>query len=393
MSTALEKTKTPGIYKRGGRYVAVYRDGRGHQRKAFAKTLKEARRVKAAKTTDVNRGEHRELSQETFAAYAPKWIDTYGGRTKRGIGSDTRDDYRKALERHAIPFLGRLRLSEIEPRDIKALAKEIADSGVSAGTVRLQLAPVKALLAEAFEEGLIRANPAAGVRIARPAQEPNEEEVQALAPEELAQLLEELPAEWRPFYVFLAETGLRIGEAIEVRFGDVDFGARRLHVQRQLYRGKVRKPKSGKTRRIPISRELAQALWTRQGPAEDLLFTSERGQRIDQSNLMRRVLKPAAVRAGLGSLIKGRNGLRGKTWVGHHTFRHTAATTLFRDGWNAKQVQRFLGHSDAGFTLRVYVHLLDEDLPEPPSVGNKWATGEAQTGRNEQERLAAVSAS
>ena len=34
-------------------------------------------------------------------------------------------------------------------------------------------------------------------------------------------------------------------------------------------------------------------------------------------------------------------------------------------GWNAAQVSRFLGHSDAGFTLRTYVHLLDEDLPEP----------------------------
>src|SRR5205823_2433731 len=133
-----------------------------------------------------------------------------------------------------------------------------------------------------------------------------------------------------------------------------------------------------------------------QGDADDLLFTSERGQRIDQSNLMRRVLKPAAVRAGLGRWVKdpkARGGQRAETWVGHHTFRHTAATTLFRNGWNAKQVQRFLGHSDAGFTLRVYVHLLDEDLPEPPSVGNTWATGEAQTGRNAEERLTAVSAS
>jgi integrase len=392
MSATLEKTQTPGIYKRGGRYVAVYRDANGRQRKAFAPTLKGARALKAAKTTDVNRGEHRELSQETFAAYAPRWIETYAGRTKRGLGSDTRDDYRKALERHAIPFFGRLRLSEIEPRDLKALAKTIGDTGVSTGTVRLQLAPVKALLAEAFEEGLIRANPAAGVRIARPEQEHQEEDVLPLAPEQLEQLLQELPAEWRLFYVFLAETGLRIGEAIEVRFGDVDFGARRLSVERQLYRGKVRKPKGGKTRRIPLSRELAQALWTRQGGEEDLLFTSERGKRIDQSNLMRRVLKPAAVRAGLGTWVKACNGLRAKTWVGHHTFRHTAATTLFRSGWNAKQVQRFLGHSDAGFTLRVYVHLLDEDLPEPPAVGNGWATGEAQTGRNEDEQLAAVSA-
>jgi hypothetical protein len=47
------------------------------------------------------------------------------------------------------------------------------------------------------------------------------------------------------------------------------------------------------------------------------------------------------------------------------TFRDVGATMLFRSGWNAPQVQRHLGHSDAGFTLRRYVHLLDSDVPEP----------------------------
>jgi hypothetical protein len=68
---------------------------------------------------------------------------------------------------------------------------------------------------------------------------------------------------------------------------------------------------------------------------------------------MKRVLKPAAVEAGVGE------------WVGFHTFRHTCATMLLRSGWNAPQAQRLLGHSDPGFTLRRYVHLLDDDLSEP----------------------------
>lgn len=42
---------------------------------------------------------------------------------------------------------------------------------------------------------------------------------------------------------------------------------------------------------------------------------------------------------------------------------------LFRSGWNAVQVQKFLGHSDPGFTLRTYVHLLPEDLPTPEFAG------------------------
>ena len=41
------------------------------------------------------------------------------------------------------------------------------------------------------------------------------------------------------------------------------------------------------------------------------------------------------------------------------------ATILFRRGWNAVQVQRWLGHHKPSFTLDTYVHLLDEDVPEP----------------------------
>jgi len=50
---------------------------------------------------------------------------------------------------------------------------------------------------------------------------------------------------------------------------------------------------------------------------------------------------------------------------GFHAFRHTCATILFRQGWNAVQVQRWLGHHKPSFTLDTYVHLLDEDVPEP----------------------------
>jgi integrase len=106
---------------------------------------------------------------------------------------------------------------------------------------------------------------------------------------------------------------------------------------------------------------------------------------------MSRVLKPAAVEAALGTWVKTKRGRRAETWVGFHTFRHTCATVLFRSGWNAAQVCRQLGHSDPGFTLRRYVHLLDTDLPEPTvlaaaeasGVGNGWATRQAETGRND----------
>jgi hypothetical protein len=56
MPAPLVKTKTPGIYKRGGRYVYSYRlDGK--QRWESCRTLDEARRAKAARLTDIGRGD------------------------------------------------------------------------------------------------------------------------------------------------------------------------------------------------------------------------------------------------------------------------------------------------------------------------------------------------
>jgi hypothetical protein len=104
----LVKTSTPGVYRRGNRYVVVYRDPTGKQRKKFAKTLAEARAVKSALTADVQRGEYRELSKVPFVDYAKQWVNTYEGRTVRGIRPGTLRDYRRP------PFLG------LHRRDVRA---------------------------------------------------------------------------------------------------------------------------------------------------------------------------------------------------------------------------------------------------------------------------------
>jgi len=85
---------------------------------------------------------------------------------------------------------------------------------------------------------------------------------------------------------------------------------------------------------------------------EDLVFTDTAGGYLHVGNLRRRVLKPARQEADLG-------------WVGFHTLRHTCASMLFAQGRDAVQVQRWLGHHSAAFTLSRYVHLLDGDLGAP----------------------------
>ena len=128
MSAVMERTKTPGVYRRGSRYVVTYRDQHGVPRKRSAGTLAEARELKAMLTADIARGEYRSLSRVGFAAYAREWIDSYQGRTSRGLSETTRSRYRHLIERHAIPFFRRhLLCDKQQPRDLDARDEAIDD--------------------------------------------------------------------------------------------------------------------------------------------------------------------------------------------------------------------------------------------------------------------------
>jgi integrase len=147
---------------------------------------------------------------------------------------------------------------------------------------------------------------------------------------------------------------------------DVDLGAKRLRIRRRFYKGNVDEPKSkfGK-RDIPLSTTMSQALWQLQGAPDELLFTDALGDRIDRDWLWRNALKPAAKTAGV-------------PWAGFHTFRHTCASILFANGRNPKVVQMWLGHSDPGFTLRTYVHLIDDGMGDADFLDDTtWATPRA----------------
>lgn len=373
----LVKTGTPGIYKRGNRYVVVLRDPNGRQVKRAARTLAEARELKATLRADVARGEYRAQQRVTFEQYAREWIDSYTGRTARGLRDSTRVEYRRALEQRAIPYFGRRLLTSIEPRDVRQYAAAVAAEGRSAGTVRNAVAPVRALFATAVEDGLLRHSPAAGLRLpgAASASEDGEPQAKALTEEELGRLLAECAPEWRLLVRFLADTGLRIGEALALTWGHVDFGRGRVLVRRRVYKGQLAPPKSKAGRRdVPLAPGLAQQLWAHRaackGRDEEPVFVGRRGEPLDASTCFRAV-KAAGKRAGV-------------PWAGLHTLRHTCATRLFRHGANAKQVQHWLGHHSPAFTLAVYVHLLADDLPDAAFLdrlagGNRGATEHTET--------------
>jgi integrase len=402
MAAKLEATSTQGVYRRGTRYAVIYRDAEGRQRQESARTLDEARRLRARRQGSVEDGSWQPQQRQKFADYAREWVTRYQGK-RRGFTDDTRAEYVRDLERYAIPFFGRLRLEQITPRHVAEFIAwlcdadeqgrrraeerrelEAAQRGVPArtlplavkphrladGSVRRILAPVRSCLASATREDLIRHNPTVGAtlpsrdeqhRIAHDEDDLDEDEgheVKALTIEQLATLLTVAPARHQLFLRLMAATGLRWGEEAALRWGDLALDGEQPHVKvrRTVRHGRFKAPKSKFGRRkVPIDfelvRELRAAHALTEYPGErDLVFCTGDGKPMDYSNQLR-AFKPAAQEAGA-------------PWAAFHTLRHTCASRLFAEGRNVKQVQKWLGHHSPSFTLNTYIHLLNDDLGE-----------------------------
>lgn len=329
--------------------MAVWRH-RGRQHKSFHRTYEEAREAKGRRAA----GDSRPTSREAFEDYAREWLDTYRGRTARGLAERTRRTYRRDIERHVIPFFQGYRLEEVEPPDVRAFVGHLEEKGLRPSSVRAILAPVKAMYATAVEDGTVRVNPTRGVRVGVDRERPADgREVRALTRAELVRLLNHTPEREQLLFALLAQTGLRISEAIGLMWGDVEFGEQpHLCVRRQDCRGEVGALKSEHSRRdIPLSPQMAERLWEigADQPETTRVFTSPLGLPLNYGNLRRRALVPAAEGAEL-------------PWVTFHSLRHTCASLLFEAGRDVKQVSAWLGHANAAFTLKVYVHLMDEGV-------------------------------
>lgn len=420
MSRKAEKTSVPGIYKRENRYVVVYYLN-GKQRREYVRTMKEARALKAGRVADRDRGELHEERQIAFRAYAEEWIENYRGHGRNGFTEETRADYRRDLERYAYPYLcerlpGRT-VSKITPRDIDrwigwlcdedeqrrrlaaergvALADLKASGRLADATVRRIVSPVRACLATARREGLIRTNPADGAVL------PHREQIegvgepdagtQAFSREQLDAVLRVVHPRHRTLLHTLAGSGLRWGEVAALRRGDLALDGSRPHirVRRALTKGGRFKPPKSRhgVRDVPLSPALVRVLRAHlsalpPGEADALAFPSRAGTPLSYPNALRRILRPAAEEAGA-------------PWAGFHTFRHTFASLHLARGTNIVTLSRILGHHSPEFTLSRYAHRIPGDDPVALDVDAELARGsingsteEAVSDVNEPEPVA-----
>jgi integrase len=314
----------------------------------------------------------------TLKAYADKWLDSYAAARCK---FSTAQGYRASFKNHILPALGHKRLDEIRRSDVKELLYSLANKELSAGTVRNVKACLSSLLTHAFEDELIPGNPASRTgKLIR--KKDRKEDVNPFTADEAATFLtacQEHRPRFHPFFLCALRTGMRLGELLALEWGDIDFRGGFIEVRRALVRGRVVTPKSGKGRRVDMSKQLAATLkalraerkaetlkkgW---GQVPEMVFCSETGGYLDGDHLRRRVFAKVLEKAGLRR-------------VRIHDLRHTFATLLIQNKESLAYVKDQLGHHSIQLTVDTYGHLVPGsnraavDALDDPQVTHPAAT-------------------
>jgi integrase len=291
----------------------------------------------------------------TLEHYADRWLHLIDSTVKpRTLAS-----YAGMLRLHLLPAFGTWRVQYLDKGTIKNLLASKFAAGLSRNTVRILHATLRALLAAAVDDGVISVNPAEKLgrhlRLVMP-KAVRQEEIKAMTREQrhlfLITAAKETPR-YYPLFLTLAGTGTRLGEALALKWDDVDFSAREIRVVRSLSRGQVDTPKAGHGRTVDISRMLAEMLrhLEQQRAAQVLaqgwstlpswVFCTEAGTPMDESKV-RRAMRKVLMHAKLPPHFSP------------HCLRHTYASLMLQQGESLTYVQRQLGHASINLTADTY---------------------------------------
>lgn len=307
-------------------------------------------------------------SADSFGAFLDCWLAHVA---QSGRAPTTVADYR-IQARKAAAALGAKPLRDLTPLDFQALYQHLAGQGLSPRSVQYVHAVCRRALADAVAWGLLPANPAAGARPPRPAARTAE----ALTPEQARAFLAVADADrWRALWYLLALAGLRRGEALALRWEDLDRAHRRILVRRAwvqsggraVLRDRTKTPHGQRAVDCPPflweileshrAAQAAQAAATGR-PMPAWVFTTRTGQPIHPSQAYHR-FKRLAAQAGVPDAHP-------------HTLRHTMATLWLREGVPPHVVAQRLGHADVRITLQLYAHVLPGQQADAAALDRVW---------------------
>jgi integrase len=363
-------------YGTGNRYRARYIGPDGTEKsKSFPDRQRRLAEQWLIRTrADMERGQYIDpkAGRTTFQQYAERWI---AGQT-----SDiaTRSAVESQLRLHAFPYIGTRPLASLQPEHIRAWSRALEDALPATSYRRVIFGNVSAVLTAAVDDRLILTNPCRADSVRAPKPAPGR--VRPWTAQRVFAVREELPERYRAMADVGAGCGLRQGEIFGLPVDEVGLHTGWLHVgyQVKLIRGHLlfAPPKGGKLRDVPLPEEVSRALtshmkrfppaevtlpWiTPDGPlvTKKLVFTTGAAKPLRRSDFNANTWKPALVRAGVLPAPEQGQSAKSSREDGTHALRHFYASVLLDAGENIKALSQYLGHSDPGFTLRTYTHLM-----------------------------------
>jgi integrase len=305
-------------------------------------------------------------------------------------------NYKSTFYKHVVPSLGGFKVEDCQPHLVTRLLNEKRGEGLSKATVAKIRRHLHAMFAFAQDEGLIANNPAAKPR-KRGRKQSQQAKGTILSPVQISRFLEECSkverhgrdreakvtvdpeARWRLFFTVAAETGLRRGELIGLRWGDVNLLDRTIHVSRSIGQyddpeGDDLSTKTGSDRTVPIrpgALAALEVLWRQAADSSDeapVFATVERKRGRDGAmravgrplnpRMVTRVFRRYADRAGLPAGVR------------LHDLRHTVISEAIKGGMDVLTVAAIAGHADPSTTTDTYGHLDEEWVKK---VARSWA--------------------
>ena len=338
--------------KSGVVYRVQYRDSQGRQRSRTFTLKRDADTFEAKVKLAKRQGELAALDRgkQVFAEFAADWQRLYADTH---LAPKTRKVYDDLLKRLLLARIGNTPLRELTTDLLQQLSSELIADGTPEPTLRKTLVLLQGMLERAVEWGRIGSNPVRHVR--KPRQQttrlvdpPSPNQVEAMR----ALLLAKKRTRDATLISLLAYAGLRPGEALALRWGDIRGNA--IRVDKSLSLGEERSTKTRKNRVVrllkPPAADLAKWKLECGRPADDVLvFPTSAGSAwtdVDYRKWRRRHFKVTADAAGLV-------GLR------PYDLRHSFASLLLAEQSNPAEVAAQLGHSLL-VLFSTYAHVIEE---------------------------------
>ncbi len=300
----------------------------------------------------------RKVVIKTFKELSHLWLETY----KLTVKPQTYDATVTRLNRHIMPTLGNMKVDKITASDIQMLINRLSKYYVNYTAVR---SVIRKILQQGVLLGLIDYNPARDIIL--PRKQPNaKKKVKFIDPSDLKSFLEHLETSQHKrynlyfdavLYQLLLSTGLRIGEACALEWGDIDLENGTIAINKTYNKNlkflSTAKTQSG-NRVISVDKKTLRSLKLYQMRQRQLF--NEVGARVSEvvfATPTRKYFNASVRQSALDTRCK-EAGIERFTF---HAFRHTHASLLLNAGISYKELQYRLGHANISMTLDTYGHL------------------------------------